>query len=127
MVRGRTMVSRSLESVKHKSSEPELEGNIRKLASASAAVYQAESQDAEVSTGSLDTKLVEISKASMHEIDSLISELQTLRRKLQTDGDRIARDIREHAALTEQATTLTQIVFEGVKQLPTRPTGSLIS
>jgi hypothetical protein len=33
------------------------------------------------------------SKASMGEIDHLIIELQTLRRKLQTDGERIERDI----------------------------------
>ena len=56
----------------------------------------------------------------MKEIDHLISELQTLRRKLQTDGERIERDIEQHAALSEQATRLTKIVFEGVKQLPTR-------
>jgi hypothetical protein len=38
----------------------------------------------------------------MDEIDSLIAELQTLRRKLQTDGKRIERDITEHAGLSQQ-------------------------
>jgi hypothetical protein len=56
----------------------------------------------------------------LRKVDRLIVELQTLRRKLQTDGDRIERDIMQHAALSEQAAKLTQIVFEGVKQLPTR-------
>jgi len=114
------MVSRSRESVTAKSSETEVEGNIRKLARASAAVWQAESEDAQMSAGSLGTMLGEVSKASMEEIDHLISELETLRRKLQTDGDRIERDIKQHAALSEQATRLTKIVFEGVKQLPTQ-------
>jgi hypothetical protein len=114
------MVSRSRESVKDKPSEPELEGNIRQLASANAAVWQAESQGDQVSAGSLGTMLGEVSKVSMEEIDHLISELETLRRKLQSDGDRIERDIRQHAALSEQATRLTKIVFEGMKQLPTR-------
>jgi hypothetical protein len=36
-----------------------------------------------------------------NEIDHLIIELQTLRRKLQTDGERIERDIEQHAALNE--------------------------
>jgi hypothetical protein len=35
----------------------------------------------------------------MGEIDNLTSELQTVRRKLQTDGDRIERDIALPAAL----------------------------
>ena len=114
------MVSRSRESVKDKPTEPELEGNIRKPTSASVAVWQAESQDAQVSAGGLGAMLGEVSKVSMEEIDQLISELETLRRKLQNDGDRIERDIRQHAALSEQATRLTKIVSEGMKQLPTR-------
>ena len=89
------MVSRSRESVKDKPTEPELEGNIRKPTSASVAVWQAESQDAQVSAGGLGAMLGEVSKVSMEEIDQLISELETLRRKLQNDGDRIERDIRQ--------------------------------
>jgi hypothetical protein len=40
----------------------------------------------------LGSLLRQVSKTSMGEIDSLISELQALRRKPQTDGDRIQRD-----------------------------------
>jgi hypothetical protein len=118
------MSSRPLESVKEKSSEPELEGNIRKPARASASVWQAETEE---SAGNLGTLMREVSKVSMDEIDHLIIELQTLRRKLQTDGERIERDITEYATLSAQATQLTKIVFDGVKQLPTRATGSSIS
>jgi hypothetical protein len=114
------MSSRPLESVKEKSSEPELEGNIRKLARASASVWQAESENAKTSTENLGTLVREVSKVSIDEIDHLIVELQTLRRKLQTDGERIERDITEYATLSAQATQLTKIVFDGVKQLPTR-------
>ena len=88
------MTSRSLESVKEKSSESELEGNIRKLTRASASVWQAESEDAQMSAGNLGTLLREVSKASMDEIDRLIIELQTLRRKLQTDGERMNATLR---------------------------------
>jgi hypothetical protein len=73
-----------------------------------------------MSAGDLAAMLRETSRVSIEEIDRLIVELQTLRRKLQTDGGRIERDIVQHAALSEQATKLTKIVFEGVKQLSTR-------
>jgi len=115
------MTSRSLVSVKDKPSEPELEGNIRTAVWASAAARKAvEGEDDQTSAGDLAASLHRLSKESIDEIDRLIVELQTLRRKLKTDGDRIERDIMQHAALSEQATKLTKIVFEGVKQLPTR-------
>ena len=121
MVRGQTMVSKSLISVKDKPSEPELEGNIRTVVWDSAAARKAvDGEDEQMSAGDLAASLRETSRVSISEVDRLIGELQTLRRKLQTDGDRIERDIMQHAALSEQATKLTQIVFEGVKQLPTR-------
>jgi hypothetical protein len=108
------------EAAKDKSSKPKVAGNLRKLARAGTSVWQAESEDAQMSAGNLGTMLLEVSKVSMDEIDHLIAELQTLRGKLQTDCDRIERDIMEYATLSEQATQLTKIVFEGVKQLPTR-------
>lgn len=118
MVRGQTMVSRSLISVKDKPSEPELEGNIRKLASANAAAWQSEREDAQIPTGNLGSMLGEVSKASMEEIDRLISELQTLRRKLQTDGERIERDITTYAGLSQQVMQITAIITDSVKKLP---------
>ena len=116
------MISKSLISVKDKPFEQELEGNIRTVVWDSAAARKAvvEGQDDQMSAGDLAATLRETSRVSIEQIDRLIAELQTLRRKLQTDGDRIERDIMQHAALSEQATKLTKIVFEGVKQLPTR-------
>jgi hypothetical protein len=109
------MVSRSLISVKDKSSEPELEGN---LASANASTWQSEREDAQIPTGNLGSMLGEVSKASMEEIDRLISELQTLRRKLQTDGERIERDIATYAELSQQVLQVTTIITDSVKKLP---------
>jgi hypothetical protein len=122
LVRGQTMVSKSLISVKDKPAEPELEGNIRTVVWDSAAARKAvvEGEDDQMSAGDLTASLRQVSKESIDEIDHLIAELQTLRKKLKTDGDRIERDIMQHAALSEQATKLTKIVFDGVKQLPTR-------
>jgi len=113
-------ISESLDPAKDKSSKPKPAGSIRKLARAGASVWRAESEDAQMSAENLGALLREVSKVSMEEIDHLIVELQTLLGKLQTDGDRIERDIMEYATLNEQATQLTKIVFEGVKQLPAR-------
>ena len=110
-----SLESNKIELMKEKLPKSKPAGNIRKL--------QAESEDAQMSSEALGALLREVSKASMEEINRLIIELQTLLRKLQTDGDRIERDIMEYASLSEQATQLTKIVFEGVKQLPARAIG----
>jgi len=65
--------------------------------------------------------LRQASKTSTGEIDNLISELQTLRRKLQTDGDRIQRDIAKFAELSQQVMQLTTIISESVGKLPRGP------
>jgi hypothetical protein len=81
---------------------------------------QTESSNGEMSGEHLGTLLRQVSKASMGEIESLIAELKTLHRKLQTDGDRIQRDIAEHAELSQQVIQLTKIIFDSVKKLPGR-------
>jgi hypothetical protein len=65
----------------------------------------------------LGTLLRQVSKTSIDEVDSLIVELKTLHKKLQTDGERIQRDIAEHAELSQQVMQLTKIIFESVKKL----------
>ncbi len=79
---------------------------------------QTESSDGEMSGEHLGTLLRQVSKTSIGEIDSLIVELKTLDKKLQTDGDRIQRDIAEHAELSQQVMQLTKIISDSVKKLP---------
>jgi hypothetical protein len=43
-----------------------------------------------------------------------------LHKKLQSDGDRIQRDIAEHAELSQQVMQLTKIISDSVKKLPGR-------
>jgi hypothetical protein len=69
--------------------------------------------------------LRQVSTTSTGEIDNLISDLQTLRRKLQTDGDRIQRDIMEYAELSQRVMQLTTIISDSVKKLPLAPRTSL--
>ena len=78
----------------------------------------AESNDGEKSAGNLSDLLGQVSKNSTGEIDSLIGELRRLRGKLQTDSDRIQRDIEEYATLSQQVMQLTQIISDSVAKLP---------
>jgi hypothetical protein len=82
---------------------------------------QTESNDGEMSGEHLGTLLRQISKTSIGEIDGLIVELRTLHKKLQTDGDRIQRNIAEYGELAQQVMQLTKIISESVKELPTAP------
>jgi hypothetical protein len=115
------MSSTSLVAVKDKPSEPELEGNIRTLVWDSASARKVvEGEDVEMSPAELTASVREVSRVSIEEVDRLISELQALRRTLKTNGERIERDIAEYATLSSQASQMTKIVIDGVKQLPTR-------
>ncbi len=107
-----------LASAEDKSLELEIGRTIPRLARTGAAFRQTESGDGEPAAEDLGTLLRQVSKTSMGEIDNLISELQTLRRKLQTDGDRIERDIAKYAELNQQVMQLTTIISDSVKKLP---------
>ena len=91
------------------------------LPAGGAVFRQSESGDGERSAENLGNLLRQVSRTSMSEIDSLISELQTLRRKLQADGERIQRDIAEYAGLSRQVMQLTTIISESVGKLPRGP------
>ena len=103
-----------------KSSEVEAGG--RELARGSSAVFRpGEASDVETSSDNLAGLLRGVSEASTREIENLVGDLQALRKKLHTDGNRIQRDITEYAELTQQVMQLTKIISESVKKLPTAP------
>jgi hypothetical protein len=104
-----------------KSGEVEVEGNIRELTRGSTVLRQGESSDGEMTATNLGTLLRRVSGSSTRQIDNLIGELRTLREKLQSDGDRVQRDIVEYAALSQSVMQLTKIVAESVKNLPDEP------
>ncbi len=106
-----------------KSSEAEVEGNIRELTRGSTVLRQGDNTDGEMTATNLSTLLRRVSGSSTRQIDNLIGELRTLREKLQSDGDRVQRDIVEYAALSQSVMQLTKIVAESVKNLPDEPAG----
>ena len=105
-----------------KSLEVEIGGNIQELARGSSAVFrQGEANDAEMSTENLAGLLRRVAEASTREVDGLIGDLQALRRKLNSDGNRIQREITEYTELSQQVMQLTNIISESVKKLPATP------
>jgi hypothetical protein len=77
-----------------------------------------EGDDGQMSGENLSDLLGRVSKTSSVEIDNLIGEFEGLRRRLQTDRDRIQREIEEYNALSQQVMQLTKIIAEGVQKLP---------
>ena len=68
-------------------------------------------------TENLSDLLGRVSKNSTGEIDSLIGEFQRLHGNLQTDGERIQREIEEYAALSQQVMQLTKTISESVEKV----------
>jgi hypothetical protein len=99
-------------------SAPEAGKPVYRPPRAGAAFQQTESGNGEVSAENLSGLLRRVSKTSIGEIDSLISDLQTLRKKLQTDGERIQSDIAKYTELSQQVMQLTAIITDSVKKLP---------
>jgi hypothetical protein len=55
-----------------------------------------------------------ISVRSIQEIDNLIKSLQALRQKLDSEGDRLHRQIAQHATFSQSVIELTKIVSDGM-------------
>ena len=105
------MTSGPFEFAKYKA--PQFEGPIHKLPRPRAA----ESDDGEMPAENLGDLLGQVSRNSTGEIDSLIGELDRLRGTLQTDGERIQREIEEYAALSQQVMQLTKTISESVEKV----------
>ena len=79
--------------------------------------HAVESDDDGRSAENLGNLLGEVSKNSAGQINSLIGEFERLRTKLETDGDRIKREIKEYQARSEQVMLLTKIIYDGVEKV----------
>ena len=62
--------------------------------------------------------ILRASAALMREVDNLIDELQGLRKKLESDRDRIQSEIARHSELNQGVMQLTAIISDNVKKLP---------
>ena len=97
--------------------EKDIEGNIRTLTRTSGTLYRPEKGNGEMSGDNLGALLRRVSEASTREVESLIGELQGLRKKLEIDAERIQSDIVRYAELSQGVMQLTTIISDNVKNL----------
>jgi hypothetical protein len=88
---------------------PQFEGPLRRARAA-------ESDDEQMPAENLSDLRGRVSKNSTGEIDSLIGEFER-RGELQTDGERIQREIEEYNALSQQVMQLTKTISESVEKV----------
>jgi hypothetical protein len=104
-----------------RSLEKDIAGNIRELARVNTAFRQVENGNDEPSSSDLGTLLRQVAEASTHEVEVLIDDLHGLRKKLQSDGDRIQSDIGRYAELSQGVVQLAAIISDSVKKIPGAP------
>jgi hypothetical protein len=71
----------------------------------------------EVGTGSANALLRQLAGTTFEEVDRLIDELQRLRVHLQSEGQRVQREIVKYAQLSQAAMKSTKVIAEGMSQL----------
>jgi hypothetical protein len=101
-----------------KSSEIDFGETICDLTAARDAVRQVQNSGGQIEVQSAGTLVRQLSEAPRREIEGLVGKLMTLRKKLQTDSDRIQLDIEEYADLNQRVRQLTDIVSDSVGKLP---------
>ncbi|HZD91239.1 MAG TPA: hypothetical protein VE224_14145, partial [Pseudolabrys sp.] len=62
-----------------------------------------------------------VSGASMEEIDRVISELQSVREMLRSEGERVSREIASYASLSHTAMTAMKVIGESLTQWKSAP------
>jgi hypothetical protein len=91
---------------------------IQALERPGAAFHHLANADDEMSGENLGTLLGRVTERSTREVESLIDELQGLRKKLEADGVRIRSEIERHSELSQAVMQLTSIISDNVKKLP---------
>jgi hypothetical protein len=98
--------------------ERDIGASIHALTRTSEAFDHPENGNGETSGENLGALLRQVSEASTREIEGLIDELQGLRKKLKSDGERIQSDIARYRELSQGVMQLTMIISDNVKKLP---------
>ncbi|MGV3634643.1 MAG: hypothetical protein ACO1NY_09880 [Pseudorhodoplanes sp.] len=73
--------------------------------------------NSQAESDNLNSLLERVSGATVAEIDRLISELQTIRSLLQSEGDRVRREITGYAGLSQSAVATMKVINETLTQL----------
>ncbi len=93
----------------------EVEGEIREFVRRDVAGLRRQpADDGEMLANDISSLLQRVSLYSVQEIDRLISELKTLRERLQHEGERVQREIVKYASLSQAAMQSTKIIAESM-------------
>jgi hypothetical protein len=105
--------------------EGQIRGEVIRRDMAPARKPQAEQAegDNEIGAGSINALLQRVAGNTFKEIDRLIDELQGLRNLLQSEGQRVQREIIKYAQLSQAAMKSTKVIAEGMTQLQSSACG----
>jgi hypothetical protein len=101
-------------------SATQIEGQLDKLIRRDVATLrkpQQISDDGDAGVSRVCSVIGRISAASVKEIEKLVAELQNLRDFVQSESQRVQREITDYAQLTESSTSSTKIMLESVGKL----------
>jgi len=95
----------------------EFEGEIREFIRRDVAQLRRPGSEAsEQAVSNINSLLDRVSGSSVSEIDRLISDLRNVRDFLQTEGERVQREIASYAQLSQVAMTSVKIIAESMGQ-----------
>jgi hypothetical protein len=102
------------------------EGDIREFVRRDFAPLRRPHPDSgEFAINNINSLVQRVAGASLQEIETLILELQNLRNLLESEGERVQRELAGYAQLNQAAMTSTQMITETLAQWKTTlaPTG----
>jgi hypothetical protein len=95
--------------------EQGLEDDLRdSVRSEVATLRRVSDSESEVVAKSLGTMLDRVAGSSLQEIDRLVSELQSIRDLLETEGERVQRELADYAHLSQSSLQSTKIIAESL-------------
>ena len=99
-------------------SPSEFEGEIREFIRRDVAHLRRPAADgsSDQAAGNINSLLDRVSGSSVSEIDSLIADLRNVRDFLQTESERVQREITSYAQLSQVAMTSVKIIGESMAQ-----------
>ena len=98
--------------------DTEVDGEIREFGHREVVTAHGRQPDNESEVASnINSVLQRTTSTSVQEIDKLITELQMLRDRLQSEAARVQSDIVEYATLSQAALHSTKIIAESLSQL----------
>lgn len=95
----------------------EFEGEIREFIRRDVGhLRRGPTEASEQAANNINSLLDRVSGSSVSEIDSLIADLRNVRDFLQTEGERVQREIASYAQLSQVAMTSVKIIAESMSQ-----------